>query len=149
VLALILKMSNFKSVHSGFIIIPMVTLLTIQSVQVFANSNNNDNDYDDKPYCDQVGSDYQETCFDSQDYDDMTGLAPCSDGSQVLNYNDCPDHEDINEDGCYDSGISDGQDQPFDQIKFDECGGTYYNGFISGCMSVQGNDLEICEMATD
>jgi hypothetical protein len=137
-------MPNFKSVHFGFVAIAMVTLLTIQSVQVFANSYNNDNDHDDKQHCDPVCSDYQETCFESQVYDDMTGLGPSKDGSQVHNYNDCPDHEEINKDGCYNSGFSDGQDHPFDQIKFDECGSIYYNGFLSGCMSVRGNDLETC-----
>jgi hypothetical protein len=137
-------MSNFKNMHSSFVTIAMVILLTIQSVQVFANSNN-DNDYDDTQYCDPVCSDYQETCFESQDYDDMTGLAPSRDGSQIQNYKDCPDHED----GCYNSGFNDGQDHPFDQIKFDECGSTYYSGFLSGCRSVQGNDVEICEIATD
>lgn len=29
---------------------------------------------------------YQGTCFDSQDYDDVTGIVPCKDGLQVQNY---------------------------------------------------------------
>ena len=45
------------------------------------------------PYCDQAEPGYK-TCFDSTDYDDRTGLAPCKDGSQVPDYRDCPDRED-------------------------------------------------------
>ena len=56
-------------------------------------SSNNDDDNDEIPYCDQAEPGY-ETCFDSQDYDDVTGLAPCKDGSQVYDYRDCPDRED-------------------------------------------------------
>ncbi|MGE5662049.1 MAG: hypothetical protein ACM3X1_07360 [Ignavibacteriales bacterium] len=35
-----------------------------------------------------------ELVFYSQDYDEVTGLAPCKDGSQVQNYKDCPDRQD-------------------------------------------------------
>jgi hypothetical protein len=57
------------------------------------DDNDDDNDDEEIPYCDEVGSGYQGTCFDSQDYDDVTGLAPCKDGSQVPDYKDCPDRE--------------------------------------------------------
>jgi hypothetical protein len=54
-----------------------------------------------------------------------------------------------NDSGCYNFGFSDGQDHPFDQNKYDECGSVYYDGFISGCMSVEENDRETCELSTD
>lgn len=54
-----------------------------------------------------------------------------------------------NSGNCYNSGFTDGQDNPFDQNKYDECGSSYYDGFISGCMSVQGNGNETCESTTD
>ena len=52
-------------------------------------------------------------------------------------------------DDCYNSGLNDGQNHPFDQNKYDECGSAYYDGFLSGCISVSGNDRETCESATD
>jgi hypothetical protein len=59
--------------------------------------------------------------------------------------------------GCFDEGYEDGRDNPFDIDEYDKCGGSsggpgnnaYYNGFISGCLSVKGNTAEICEKATD
>jgi hypothetical protein len=57
---------------------------------------------------------------------------------------------------CYDAAYGDGQDFPFDQGANDFCrqftddqGNPYYTGFIDGCVSVQGNTLDICESATD
>lgn len=55
---------------------------------------------------------------------------------------------------CYDSGFRDGQDRPFSQGTYDHCGegngdDDYYEGFIDGCMSVQGNTRDVCESATD
>ncbi len=58
------------------------------------NGSSNNNDNNDLPYCNQIGPDYRGSCFDSQDYDEETGLAPCKDGSQVQNYKDCPDRQD-------------------------------------------------------
>lgn len=59
--------------------------------------------------------------------------------------------------GCFDKGYEDGRDNPFDIDEYDKCGGSsggpgnnaYYNGFVSGCLSVKGNTAEICEKATD
>ena len=57
---------------------------------------------------------------------------------------------------CYDAAYRDGQDFPFDEGANDFCrqftddqGNPYYTGFIDGCMSIQGNTLDICESATD
>jgi hypothetical protein len=59
--------------------------------------------------------------------------------------------------GCYNVGYSDGQNSEFSRYSFsDNCGPTdnpeendYYNGFIDGCMSVEGNTRDVCESATD
>ncbi|WP_148687536.1 hypothetical protein [Candidatus Nitrosocosmicus hydrocola] len=40
---------------------------------------------------------------------------------------------------CYDRGIIDGEDHPFNQGTYDKCGDDYYQGFIKGCLSVEGN----------
>ncbi|VFJ12615.1 hypothetical protein [Candidatus Nitrosocosmicus franklandus] len=50
---------------------------------------------------------------------------------------------------CYDKGIIDGEDHPFNQGMYNRCGEDYYHGFLQGCMSVEGNDRDICESATD
>jgi hypothetical protein len=55
----------------------------------------NDNDNDGaNPYCDNVPDNYQGTCHDRQDTDDITGLDPCNDGTQRADYRDCPDASD-------------------------------------------------------
>jgi len=58
-------------------------------------------------------------------------------------------------DSCYDAGFEDGQDEPFSQTTYEHCrdeqGGAeaYYDGFIDGCMSVEGNTRDVCESETD
>ena len=54
-----------------------------------------------------------------------------------------------NEVSCYERGLIDGEDHPFSQSTLDQCGDDYYEGFLRGCMSVEGNDRNICESATD
>ena len=55
---------------------------------------------------------------------------------------------------CYEMGYDDGKNRPFKQYKFEDCEGErfkkdgknqYYEGFIDGCKSVEGNTEEICE----
>lgn len=59
------------------------------------------------------------------------------------------------EDGCYNVGYEDGQNGSFSEDAFqDNCGplnsdNRYYQGFIDGCMSVEGNTRDVCESATD
>jgi hypothetical protein len=50
---------------------------------------------------------------------------------------------------CYDRGFIDGEDHPFSQSTYDKCGDDYYQGFIKGCESVDGNSRDTCEIATD
>ena len=57
---------------------------------------------------------------------------------------------------CYDAGHEDGRDSPFDGGANDICkqftddqGNPYYRGFTNGCMSVEGNTMDVCESATD
>lgn len=54
-----------------------------------------------------------------------------------------------NEVSCFDRGIIDGEDHPFSQRTYDNCGDDYYQGFIEGCMSIEGNSKDSCESATD
>lgn len=54
-----------------------------------------------------------------------------------------------NEVSCYEKGLIDGEDHPFNQLTHDSCGDEYYQGFIEGCMTVEGNDIDVCESATD
>jgi hypothetical protein len=66
----------------------------------------------------------------------------------------CEGNAPSGESSCYTEGIEDGRDGPFDQEVYGHCGDTnqeddYYNGFIDGCMSVEGNRQDVCESATD
>ncbi len=54
-----------------------------------------------------------------------------------------------NEVSCFDRGIVDGEDHPFSQQTYERCGDDYYQGYLQGCMSVEGNNRDICESATD
>jgi hypothetical protein len=56
----------------------------------------------------------------------------------------------------YDRGYEDGQDHPInEQIRSDESGHSeeyvngYLDGFLDGCLSVEGNDEDICDSAID
>ena len=50
---------------------------------------------------------------------------------------------------CFQKGITDGKDHPFNQETHGECGDDYYKGFLEGCLSVEGNTIDVCESATD
>jgi hypothetical protein len=50
---------------------------------------------------------------------------------------------------CRGDGHDDGRNSPFSQELYDICGDTYYDAFIEGCMSVEGNARDDCESATD
>lgn len=58
-------------------------------------------------------------------------------------------------DSCRDAGFNDGQNGSFTYATYDHCGDeangdkAYYDGFIDGCMSVEGNTRDLCESATD
>ena len=58
-------------------------------------------------------------------------------------------------DSCRDAGYEAGQNGPFSEATYDHCGDeaggddAYYEGFIDGCMSVEGNTKDVCESATD
>lgn len=54
-----------------------------------------------------------------------------------------------NEVSCFERGIVDGEDHPFNHRTYDNCGDDYHQGFLEGCMSVEGNTREVCESATD
>ena len=50
---------------------------------------------------------------------------------------------------CYERGIFNGVEHPVSQQTYVKCGDVYYQGFIEGCMSVDGNERDICENVTD
>ena len=55
---------------------------------------------------------------------------------------------------CEADGYEAGRDDSFSQELYETCeevGGAdeYYEGFIDGCMSVEGNTRDVCELATD
>ena len=59
---------------------------------------------------------------------------------------------------CYDAGYRDGQDNPFSVVTFQECDivskfvdgqNQYEEGFLDGCMSVEGNTRDVCETAIE
>jgi hypothetical protein len=55
---------------------------------------------------------------------------------------------------CEADGYEAGRDDSFSQELYETCeevGGAdeYYEGFIEGCTSVEGNTRDVCELATD
>jgi hypothetical protein len=60
-----------------------------------------------------------------------------------------------NEGGCHNLGYEDRQNGSFSEDAFqDNCVilnrvNRDYQGFINGCMSVEGNNREVCESATE
>jgi hypothetical protein len=49
---------------------------------------------------------------------------------------------------CFNAGVSDGKDHPFDASRFDRCGKNYQDGFLKGCRS-SGNSEETCRSSED
>lgn len=64
------------------------------------------------------------------------------------------DEEDWNE-SCRDASFEDGRNGPFNDATYDHCGDgatgdkAYLDGFVDGCMSVEGNTRDVCESATN
>jgi hypothetical protein len=52
-------------------------------------------------------------------------------------------------DSCYKDGYETGRNGPFSQDKLTVCGDRYEHGFMAGCLSVMGNDKEVCNLAED
>jgi hypothetical protein len=58
----------------------------------------------------------------------------------------------VSPNACYNDGQAAGEDGAFSQELYEFCeqyGDEYYEGFIDGCMSVEGNTRDVCESATD
>jgi hypothetical protein len=71
-----------RSILTSIALTAIISITYAQSVRaVYSNP--------DEPYCDQVPSDYSGSCWDRQDIDEETGLAPCRDGSFEEDYHDC------------------------------------------------------------
>jgi hypothetical protein len=109
------------------------------------------------PYCDKLSDELspRPDCHDRKDYSQTTGLYPCNDGTDKERWQDCPDVSGFdyannnNTDECANDGFDDGQNNPFNHDRYDECGDDYYEAFIDGCASVEGNTEETCERFTD
>jgi hypothetical protein len=52
-------------------------------------------------------------------------------------------------DPCYKDGYETGRNGPFSQDRFADCGIQYEHGFMAGCLSMMGNDREVCNLAED
>ena len=58
----------------------------------------------------------------------------------------------VSPNACYNDGTAAGEDGDFSQELYEFCeqyGEEYYEGFIDGCMSVEGNTRQVCENAAD
>lgn len=75
--------------------------------------------------------------------------------SNIKEGNDSINYDSLKEEiagKCWDDGYEDGRNHPFDHDRnrgCDDYGRSYYDGFIAGCVSVEGNTKEVCELATD
>jgi hypothetical protein len=146
------------------LILAVIPLLLLMTTNVYAGGTN--------PYCDLLSDEERRdvTCHDRKDYSDTTGLYTCNDFSHVQDWKDCPDVSGYDYDGqsnffpeegtkefndikeCVDDGYEDGRNEPFDTDRHEECDvfgylevNPYYDAFINGCVSVEGNTQEICE----
>jgi hypothetical protein len=92
-----LRANKTKLIAAVGLAMAIIIMTTSNQLSIFASSTAEDdgNNNDEIPYCDEADPGYNGTCFDSQDLDEITGLAPCKDGSQVQNYKDCPDRQGI------------------------------------------------------
>jgi hypothetical protein len=65
------------------------------------DDNDDDNNNNPNPYCDKVSDEYMQSggvCHDRLDYDQDTGLYPCNDGTQAVDWRDCKDVSESNDD---------------------------------------------------
>jgi len=92
-----LRANKTKLIAAVGLAMAIIIMTTSNQLSIFASSTTEDdgNNNDEIPYCDEADPGYNGTCFDSQDLDEITRLAPCKDGSQVQNYKDCPDRQGI------------------------------------------------------
>jgi hypothetical protein len=97
--------------------------------------------------CNDPNWDGEGTCIDPS-------TPKCDGNTDEICYTDNGELENV---GCDDAGHRDRRNGEFSREVFgDNCGSmenaednSYYNGFIEGCMSVEGNTREVCESATD
>ena len=91
-----LRANKTKLIAAVGLAMAIIIMMTSNQLSIFASSTSEDDGNNDNeiPYCDEADPGYNGTCFDSQDIDEVTGLASCKDGSQVQNYKDCPDRQD-------------------------------------------------------
>jgi hypothetical protein len=54
-----------------------------------------------------------------------------------------------NPDRCFQAGKDDGRDSQFSPTEFGTCGSSYEQGFMKGCLSVDGNTRDVCNNSED
>jgi hypothetical protein len=121
------------------------------------------------PYCDTERGKAAPVCHDRKDYDQDTGLYPCNDGTNKVDWRDCKDatvkNDDDNsktlqtttttatsveESSCRLDGSADGIQQKFNPVRYQACGLypngqiAYTDGFVVGCTQV-GNTQQLCQ----
>jgi hypothetical protein len=69
--------------------------------------------------------------------------------TSVYGYSDAFASHSTDTASCQNDGLYDGKNNPFSQELNEMCGDTYYDAYIEGCMSVEGNTRDVCESATD
>ena len=121
------------------------------------DDDDNDNDDEPKPYCDTPEGKAAKVCHDRKDYSDTTGLYPCNDGTQKVDWKDCKDATKKNDNdeskvvhkttviqspsasasaiaaevsSCMLDGTASGIQQIFDTAKYRACG-LYPNGYLA------------------
>lgn len=155
---------------SIFFVSAAIPILALLIPNVYAGEDERDTN----PYCDLISDEdpRSQPCHDRKDFSDTTGLYTCNDFSHVQDWQDCPDVSGYDYDGyktqntnffpeegteefndikdCADDGYDDGLNIPFSRDRYEECHfdyltvNPYYDAFINGCLSVEGNTKEIC-----
>jgi hypothetical protein len=105
--------------------------------------------------CEEIGKDWYNItweygCIDSgQTKQDCDNFKDEPSDDESINVDDLGNE---NMEACYDDGYEDGRNNPFDHDRNEGCNdyqNMYYNGFIAGCQSVEGNTQETCDRFTD
>jgi len=106
---------------------------------------------DNSPGCEviQVDPDNPDEAVNEDEQDNLNELRDRQQENEEEN------NEEIRE-SCRDQGYEDGPNGPFNRVTYNHCGDdnsggddAYYDGFIDGCMDVEGNTRDVCENATD
>lgn len=125
------------------IILPTLALIITPQTYVLAS-----NSPSGTPFCDEVANDddFEGSCYDRNDNPQEYCTKYAQSDEDFCKIIEGPA-------ACGNDGYKDGKDNPFDHDRNRECDlsddNPYYEGFIRGCLTVEGNTRDICEGATD